>query len=371
MSSDTDRADLVRLQKEEASLHGDLAKREDEAARARAEASRKRKSASESRSVSSAQSYIRAAEYEDRKASDAQRKIADLRAKLATNADRQRSRERSLASALKTERDAALRAEDQRRQKERYEQEARERDAARRRRVELEHAREVARLSTQTVRHVIVKEPEPERLRVLYLTASPPEEGALRVDAEVNNVLRALRGTKHRDLIELYHRPAAAPQDLLDGINDIRPHVIHFSGHGGPDGLLFDNASLGPPIGQELLDFRTGQGVSFAPLSKLLGATAQPPTLVVLNACKTVAGAEPLLEAVPVVIAMANSVGDMSAGLFATHFYAAIGAAQSIGHAVDQARAMLAMALPDEPDLVEVCAAPDVNVHQLQLVRLV
>ena len=88
-----------------------------------------------------------------------------------------------------------------------------------------------------------------------------------------------------------------------------------------------------------------------------------------LNACETAAGTTPLLEAVPVVIAMADSVGDMSAGLFAAHFYAAIAAAQSVGHAVDQARAMLAIALPHEPDLVEVCAAPDVDVHQLQLVR--
>lgn len=360
MSSDSDRADLVRLQKEEASLHGDLAKREDEAARARAEASRKRKSASESKSASSAQSYIRAAEYEDRKVSDAQRKIADLRAKLATNADKQRSRERSLASSLKSNRDAATRAEEQRRRNEKYEQDVRDREAARRRQQELAHAREVARLSAPTVRHVIVKEPEPERLRVLYLTSSPGEGDALRVDAEVNNVLQALRGAKHRDLIELHHRPAARPEDLVDGINDVRPHVVHFSGHGGPSGLLFDNASLDAPV---------GQGVSFAPLAKLLRATADPPTLVVLNACKTIAGATPLLEAVAVVVAMADTVGDMSAGLFATRFYAAIAAAQSIGHAVDQARAMVAIALPDEPDLVEVCTAPDVDAYQVQLVR--
>jgi len=136
--------------------------------------------------------------------------------------------------------------------------------------------------------------------------------------------------------------------------------VIHFSGHGGPSGLLFDNASMGAPAGQE---------VSYEPLARLLRATSTPPTLVVLNACETVAGVLPLLEAVPVVIAMTEPVGDMSAGLFATHFYAAIAAAQSIGHAVEQARAMLAIALPHEPDLVEVCSAPDVDVQQLQLVR--
>lgn len=360
MSSDSDRSELVRLQKEEANLYKELARYEEDTARARAEASRKRKAAAESRSVSSAQSYARAAENEDKKAADAQKRIADLRAKLAANAEKQRSRERSLALALKSEREAALRAEEQRKRKEKSEQDVRDREAERRRRQELAHAREVARLSSPTVRHVLVREPEPERLRVLYLTSSPGEGDALRVDAEVNSVLQALRGARHRDLIELFHRPAARPQDLLDGINDIRPHVVHFSGHGGPGGLLFDNASLGSPEARE---------VGYVLLSRLLGATAQPPTLVVLNACETAAGAAPLLQAVPVVIAMAAPVGDMSAGLFATHFYAAIAGAQSVGHAVDQARAMVSIALPHEPDLVEVSATEDVDVYCLQLVR--
>ena len=268
--------------------------------------------------------------------------------------------ENNLASALKSERAAAERAEDARRRKEKGDREARDREDARRRQTERDHAREISRLSSVTVRHVLEREPEPERLRVLYLTSSPETGDPLRVDAEVNNVLKALRSAKHRDLIELFHRPAATAQDLVDGINDLRPHVIHFSGHGGPGGLLFDNASLDAPV---------SQSVGFASIARLLKATNYPPTLAVLNACETIAGAEPLLEAVPVVIAMSDSVGDMSAGLFATHFYAAIGGAQSIGHAVEQARTMVSIALPGEPDLVELRAAPNVDVDGLVLVR--
>jgi hypothetical protein len=182
----------------------------------------------------------------------------------------------------------------------------------------------------------------------------------LRVDAEVNNVLKALRGAKHRDLIELFHRPAATPQDLVDGINDIRPHVLHFFGHAGPGGLLFDNAGLDTPV---------SKAVDFTSIARLLRATNFPPTLAVMNACETADGFDPLLEAVPVVIAMSDTVGDMSAGLFATHVYAAIGGAQSVGHAVEQARTMVSIALPGEPDLVELRAAPDVEVDSLFLVR--
>ena len=306
------------------------------------------------------QSQLRSAESEDKKVVAAEKRIGELRLKLASVADRQHRAENNLASALKGERAAIERAEDARKRKDKADRHARDREDARRRQTERDHAREIARLSSVTVRHVLERQPEPEKLRVLYLTSSPELGNPLRVDAEVNNVLKALRSAKHRDLIQLFHRPAATPQDLVDGINDIRPHVIHFSGHGGPGGLLFDNASLGAPA---------SDAVSFDVVSRLLQATDFPPVLAVLNACETIAGVSPLLEAVPVVIAMSDTVGDMSAGLFATHFYTAIASAQSIGHAVEQARTMLSIALPGEPDLVELRSAPDVDVNSLFLVR--
>ncbi len=360
MGSDQFRSEIVRLQKELALLQSDLGKQEDLAAKARSEAAKRRKAAMETRSSSTMHSNLRSAENEDKKVVSAEKRIGELRSRLASTGERVHRAENNLASALKSERIAADRAEDARRRKEKADREAREREDARRRQRERDHAREIGQLSSVTVRHVMEREPEPEKLRVLYLTSSPEVGDPLRVDAEVNNVLKALRSAKYRDLIELFHRPAATPQDLVDGINDIRPHVIHFSGHGGPDGLLFDNASLDAPA---------SEGVGFVAISRLLQATNFRPVLAVLNACETIAGASPLLEAVPVVIAMSESVGDMSAGLFATHFYAAIAGAQSIGHAVQQARTMVSLALPDEPDIVELCSAPDVDVDSLVLVR--
>lgn len=340
MSVDSYRSTLISLEKEAATLHSGLAKQEEAVAKARAEADSKRRQASSTKSASLIQSYLRAAQNEDKKAVDAQKKVADIRSKLATNSDRQRNATRNLSSALKSAQATQDRQDEQRRRREK------------------DHAREVARLSSPTVRHVLVREPEPERLRVLYLTSNPGAD--LRVDAEVNNVLQALRAAKHRDLIEPSIRPAATPEDLVNGINDLRPHVIHFSGHGTASGLLFDTASLGSS---------NGRIVGFEQVGRLLGATNFPPTLVVLNSCKSAGGAEALLATVPVVIAMAGSVDDMAAGLFARHFYAAIGGAQSIGHSVEQARTMVSIAVPGEDDLVTVCARPDLDVDDLHLVK--
>lgn len=314
MNPDPYRADLVRLQKEEAGLRKDLAKHEGDAAKARTAGAAKRKSAAGTKSISMVQSYLRTAEAEEKKAAEALKRAAAIQEKLAANAGRQREKQRSLDAALKTQQRNRDRSDDARRRKEK------------------DHAKEVARLSRPTVHYVHVKPPEPEKLRVLYMTASPVGSGSdpLRVDAEVNSVLRTIRSAKYRDLIDVRPRPAASPQDLVDGINDFRPHVVHFSGHAGVSGLLFDNASITDP-GDQL--------VSYGSLSKLLRATDQPPTLLVLNACDTADGAIELLEAVPVVIAMNAPVGDASAAVFATQLYGAIGGAQSISAAVDQATA--------------------------------
>ena len=191
MGSDTYRAEIVRLQKDLASLQSELGKQEGLGANARAEASRKRKAAMDTNSMSIRQSNLRAAESEDKKVVAAEKKIGgDLRSKVASTSERKHRAENNLASALKSERAAAERAEDARRRKEKSDRESRDRQDARRRQTERDHAREISRLSSVTVRHVLEREPEPEKLRVLYLTSSPELGDPLRVDAEVNNVLK-------------------------------------------------------------------------------------------------------------------------------------------------------------------------------------
>ena len=344
MGSETYRSELVRLQKDAAILSKELAGHQGDAAKARAAANAKRKSAAGSRSASMIATNLRGAEAEDKKAVAAAKKAAAAQDKLAGNASRQRDKQRSLDAALKSELASRDRAADARMRKEK------------------DHAREVSRLSATTVHHVYVKPPEPEKLRVLYLTASPPTGGdaALRVDVELNSVLRAVRASKHRDLIDIRHRPAAAPQDLIDGINDLRPHVIHFSGHAGAPGLLFDNASITDP-GESTVGYRQ--------LAKLLRATDQPPTCVVLNACDTADGALELLEAVPIVIAMSAPVEDASAVVFATQFYAAVASAKSVGKAVDQAVATVEIALSVEMDIVTLRFRPEVDPDVLRLIE--
>ncbi len=379
MSSDQHRRELAQIAKDIGKVRSDIGTQEDKARAARTTASRRRASAQRSSSNSTRDSDLRQAEAEDKRVVAAEKAIGTLQDKLATLMTRQGSKEQSLRSAEKSEQatraresEAKLRkenaaqaardkADEARRKKEKSLQDASDREAVRRRRTETEHARELGRLSSGTVHHLYVREPEPEMLRVLYLTASPATPGLdhLRVDAEVNNVLKAIRGAKHASLIDFRHRPAATIQDLVDGLNDVRPHVVHFSGHAG-GGLLFDTAELAHP-GDLLVDYDI--------VARLLAATDHRPTLLVLNACNTVPGVERLLDVVPVVIATNDTIGDASSAIFAVTFYAAIAAAQSISHAVDQARAMIGLALQLDRDVLTVNAAEGVDPADVRLVR--
>ena len=84
--------------------------------------------------------------------------------------------------------------------------------------------------------------------------------------------------------------------------------------------------------------------VEFALLARAVGATDQPPRLVVLNACKSLEGADDLLRTVPTVFGMSESITDMAAVTFAARFYAAIASAQSVASAVEQAKVAMQMA---------------------------
>lgn len=356
-SPDSNRQKIAQLKDAEAKLRKDEAKHTDAAAKKRAEAGRKRASGSRTSSASSAQRYLREAVKLETDASALDKKAADVASKVATNLSNQAAEQRRLGSAEST----ARRRQDQ--------------DDARRRDREMSHAREVARLARPTVRYVHevrhIPPPKPEQLRVAYLTANPRVtevdavaqqlvETRIRVDNEIRAVREEVRRALFRDSIEIEHWPAATPIDVLSALNDQKPHVMHFSGHGGQGVLEFDDSQVADP---------KGTLVSLEQLAKALGATDKPVQVVVLNACDTLAGAGVLLESVPVVIATTRNITDLAATVFASRFYAAVAAGRSVRHAIDQAKFAIDVLAGGEGDVIESLTRDDVDLDELVLVK--
>ncbi|WP_399921380.1 CHAT domain-containing protein [Streptomyces kanamyceticus] len=356
--SDGLRSEIARLEKKGAGLNSDLAKAQKAANDASTAARKKQERAARSKSVSTQRASLSGVERETKKAADAQKKVGEISGEIANNTKALASKQAALRTALSSE------------------QRTQDREDDRRRRKEKDHARVVSRLARPAtqIRYAAVQPPKPEPLRVLYLTANPeavettiqhPDGSVetngvwLRVDYEVRQVKDMLRKSKYRELVAVEHLPAATAMDLLEGLNNYRPHVVHFSGHASSWGLLMED-DAGTQAGAEL---------DFGLLARTLGATDEPPRLVVLNACESLDGADDLLQTVPTVIGMSDSINDASAVTFAARFYSGIASAQSVTTAVEQAKVAMIAASLDGAELPVVRTRDDIDPVNLILVQ--
>lgn len=187
-----------------------------------------------------------------------------------------------------------------------------------------------------------------QHLTVLYLVANPEPNSPLRVDEEVKKVQEKIRGSKFRDNVTVEYRPAADLQSLIDGLNDHKPQIVHFSGHGNESGIATDGGNK-------------VKGLSFDLLAKALAATDDPPEIVILNSCKSSAARKALFPATKVIITMQASVTDSAATAFATFFYAAIASGQSIKAAFEQGRVGVEDISISEADIPELIHAASAN----------
>lgn len=195
--------------------------------------------------------------------------------------------------------------------------------------------------------------------KVAFLLASPHGQDQLNVGMEFREADSAVKASADRDKLDLRPFLAATPGTLLDALNEYRPDIIHFSGHGGGGSLVFDEDGV-RSVG--------GFGLDFKIAHRMVKATDTPPKLLVLSACSTVAGANVFLDTVPVVIAMSDTVSDWAATYFSRRFYAALVAGQSVQAAFDQAKAYLHAEHLQDADLPTLLVATGFNASALKFV---
>ena len=200
------------------------------------------------------------------------------------------------------------------------------------------------------VRWLDVDEPTPTLkisppLRVLIAFASPGGVAPLQIGEELARLDDALMPLTKRGLISITTLEHTTLERLDEALLNIRPHVLHFIGHGdfnGGDGLLLlesDTADRAP-------DPLTGRR-----LGVLLRNHLNNLRLVFLNSCvgATVSPVDPfggiaqtlIRRGVPAVIAMQFVIPDKAAIELSRHFYRYLAAGQPVDTALTSARAFL------------------------------
>jgi hypothetical protein len=175
--------------------------------------------------------------------------------------------------------------------------------------------------------------PNPELrsvIKILFLAANPAGEDVLNIGTEIRDIEERLRGP-HGARFELATEFAVRRQKLIEKIEGHKPTIVHFSGHGTPDGeLIFETGDGAPapaPIGALETIFRilAPKGIR----------------CVVLNACYSARQAEAIARHVDWVVGTGRAFSDEAAIEFSSQFYSSISRGSSIGEAFDLARAQL------------------------------
>lgn len=150
--------------------------------------------------------------------------------------------------------------------------------------------------------------------KILFLSANPKDSNRLRVDEEASKIEKGLIRAKYRDQFQLVTKWAVQVNDLQRHLLDENPNIVHFSGHGLADGLVFEDA-----LGNSKL-------VKPEALSNLFELFSDIVECVVLNACYTEIQAEAIAKHINFVIGMNQDIPGDAAIAFAVAFYDALGA---------------------------------------------
>jgi CHAT domain len=303
--------------------------------------------ASRSSSPSTKQSKLRDIERHQRDIASVERRIADYESKIAREQERMADAQKKLSQE-----------EDREFQKREREQENASRAQETRMRAITGKLQTHDTLHAHTFAELRRLSDLPEKITVLFLAANPLDQNQLRLDEEARAITETIRKSKHRDSVQLISAWAVRPPDVLQELNERKPEIVHFSGHGSDrDEIVFQDDQ-----GQAKL-------VSKEAIVQLMMACSGNIRLVFFNTCYSHNQAEAVVQHVEAAIGMKTSIGDEPARIFASQFYSAIGFGLSVEKAFQQARALVMMEGVGEEDTPELFVRPGLSHADIIIVR--
>jgi type I restriction enzyme R subunit len=188
---------------------------------------------------------------------------------------------------------------------------------------------------------------------ILFFAANPCDTDELRLDREAREVETRISSAVFRDCFDLRTRWAARPTDLIDAINDHRPGLVHFSGHGAVAGIVLEATAGG------------SHEVGVDALARMFATVKDDVRCVVLNACSTEQHAVAISEHIEAAIGMAANIDDGAAAVFAAAFYRGLASGRSVVSAYEQGIAAMMVEGTGDDDVPKIHARPGADLDRL------
>jgi hypothetical protein len=175
---------------------------------------------------------------------------------------------------------------------------------------------------------------------ILYIAASPKNIAALQVDHEFKRLKAILDG--HQDHFELLLPLLSVTlEDFLQAKHRYKPAIIHFSGHGLEEGLLFATSQ------------NVFQVIPTEILKDVFKGMEAYTKIVVLNACYASAQAKIISANGIYVIGMNAPITDEAALYLSENFYRFLTDGQSAEESFRNIKSLLRLNYPDEAKTLE------------------
>lgn len=167
-------------------------------------------------------------------------------------------------------------------------------------------------------------------ITILMLTADPFDGSRLRLGEEEREIKEQLQLAGLRSRFDFHSRTSVRPKDFSRGLLEVRPRILHFSGHGDSDGSVWLEDALG-----------SSHPVAPKHLAALMEQVSDYVECVVLNACYSRKQADAISQSIDYVIGTKSTIGDRAAIAFSVGFYQALGEGHSIEESFKLGRAQV------------------------------
>jgi len=197
-----------------------------------------------------------------------------------------------------------------------------------------------------------------KKIRILFLAANPKSTVSLRLDEEVREIEHKILLAQKKDQLLLIKKGAVRVGDLQLYLNQERPTIVHFSGHGTSEGRI-------------ILEDNTGNPVTIPPdaLARVFETLKDNVRCIVLNACFSLEQALAINQHIDCVIGMSSTISDEAAIAFSSAFYLALSSERSIKNAFDQGINELMLSSIQEENIPQLLSRDQIDPSKIFLLK--